>query len=177
MKLQFYKSIGYTLILLILFELMACRDNARENKTDFETNAFFTQLINDWNTAHSNHNLSLLSNFYANSVLYYGTQKNKQSCIEAKSAYFKKYPNYFQQTVGEIETLKLENEQIKCNFVKEVSKTNNSENQIPSYLIFEKYGKNWSIVTEGDLITDKNIIKSSTANKNSGISRTEVIGD
>ena len=68
------------------------------------------------------------------------------------------YPDFNQQIVGEIATERLNENEVKCSFTKEVT-INRKVTNYPSYLILKKSDDNWNISVEGDLVTDKNIVK------------------
>jgi hypothetical protein len=104
----------------------------------------------------------MFSKLYDNTVLFYGSQKEKNVCIESKLTYFKKHPDFFQQIYGDIQIDNLSDQEVKCSFVKRIT-VNHSTSDYPSYLIFKKNDNEWKIVTESDLLTDENISKSKTA--------------
>lgn len=113
-------------------------------------------LIIEWNKAHISKNIAALSNLYDNSVLYYGTQTEKNICLENKLSFFNKNTDYYQQITGKIKYEKIDSAEIKCSFVKRVT-FNKKTNQYPAYLIFTKSQDKWKITTEGDSVTDRNI--------------------
>jgi len=129
-------------------------NNTSESTNIDETD--FNQLIDNWNKAHSSKDVAVFSELFDNSVFFYGIQKDKNACIETKLTLFRKYPDFHQQTYGEIETERLNEKEVKCTFIKRVT-VNQKTKDYPSYLIFQEKGGEWKIVTEGDLITDKNI--------------------
>lgn len=154
-------------LLLCSFLLTGCNINSKTSDSDanIETNnaTFFNYLVQDWNKAHSSKDVGVFSNLYDNTVLFYGTQMDKNSCIESKLSFFKKNPDYYQQIYGGIQTNNISDTEVKCNFVKRVT-VNQATNDYPSYLTFKKFGNDWKIITEGDLVTDKNLAKKETAN-------------
>lgn len=139
--------------------LTSCNNQSKENsKSSTADTADFNKLVSDWNNAHSSKDIGVLSNLYDNSILYYGTQKDKNSCIENKLSFFKKYPDYYQQIFGDIKNEKISETEIKCSFVKRAT-INQQTKDYPSYIIFSKKEDRWKITTEGDLVTDKNLAK------------------
>lgn len=115
-------------------------------------------LVNKWNKAHASKDVGIFSDLYNKTILYYGTQKDKNYCIESKLALFRKYPDYYQQIFGGIQCEKISGTEFKCSFVKRVT-FNKKTNDYPSYLVFTKEQDAWKITTEGDLVTDKNLAK------------------
>lgn len=113
-------------------------------------------LIDRWNNAHSTKDRQEFSNLFANSILFYGEQTDKNTCIEKKFSFFRKYPDFYQQIVGDIEIKEISSEEFTCNFLKRVT-VNQKTNDYPSYLTFRKLDEHWWIIIEGDLVTDRNL--------------------
>jgi hypothetical protein len=128
-------------------------------QTNFEID--MKQLVQEWNKAHISKDINVFSNLFDNTVLFYGTQKSKKSCIESKSSSFKKYPDFYQQIYGDIQIENIDESEVKCSFVKRVT-VKQVTTDYPSYLIFRKIDGDWKIITEGDLVTDKNLAKTKT---------------
>ncbi|MBL0202185.1 MAG: hypothetical protein IPP81_19115 [Chitinophagaceae bacterium] len=148
------------LYLISFFFLISCNNQNKNNSkstTAGDANDF-NKVVSDWNNAHSSKDIGVLLNLYDNSILYYGTQKDKNSCIESKLSLFKKYPDYYQQIFGNIQKEKINETDIKCSFVKRVT-INQQTKDYPSYLIFSKKQDIWKIINEGDLVTDKYLAK------------------
>jgi hypothetical protein len=118
----------------------------------------FMQLVLDWDDAHSSKDVGVFSGLFDNTVLFYGTQQDKNSCIENKLSLFKKHPDFNQEVYGEIQIENISDTEVKCSFVKKVT-VNQATTDYPSYLVFKKSGDSWKIITEGDLFTDKNLAK------------------
>lgn len=136
---------------------ISCNNALREEKVDTTD---FNVLVQTWHKAHLTKDVGVFSNLYDDKVLYYGTSFNKNVCIESKLSLFKKYPDFFQQIYGEIQIEKIDDYEVKCSFVKRVT-VNQTTTDYPSYLIFKISADSWKIVTEGDLVTDKNLAKKS----------------
>ncbi len=147
-------------------------------KTETESataeNGNFKQLVEEWNKAHATKDVAVFSTLFAKSVLFYGVQYDKNSCIEGKLSVFKKSPDFYQQIFGDIQIDLVSDYEVKCSFIKRVT-VNQSTKDYPSYLTFKKYGDEWLIAVEGDLVTDKNLAKKST--KNNNIPNTKIKGD
>src|SRR5690242_7626236 len=60
-------------------------------------------LVNKWNKADASKDVGIFSDLYNKTIFYYGTQKDKNYCIESKLALFRKYPDYYQQIFGGIQ--------------------------------------------------------------------------
>lgn len=147
--------IHFTFVLFLTVTFVGCSKSSnskREASEDFEL------LVNNWNKAHSSKDVAVFSELYDNSVLFYGKQKDKNDCIETKLSLFKKQPDFYQQIFGDIQIEELNESEVKCSFVKRVT-LNKQTNDYPSYLTFKEVDGNWKIITEGDLVTDKNLSK------------------
>ncbi len=159
MKKKITKFVG---LLIYLSILNGCNYNSgkkAEESTSDTTN--LKKLVADWNKAHSSKDVGVFSSLFDNSILYYGVQQDKNTCIESKLVFFKKYPDFYQQIYGDIQIEKINDKEVKCSFVKRVT-VKQATSDYPSYLTFKKYTDNWRIVTEGDLVTYKNLAKKST---------------
>jgi len=124
----------------------------------------FNVLVQKWNKAHLTKDVGVFSNLYDNKVLYYGTSLGKNLCIESKLTLFKKYPDFYQQIHGGIQIDTISSTEYKISFIKRVT-INKISSDYPSYLTFKKIDVNWKILTEGDLVTDKNLDKKVNLNK------------
>lgn len=120
------------------------------------------QLSQNWIIAHSSKDITLFSSLYDDFILFYGTEKNKNSTLAAKLRLFKKFPDLQQQIYGDIQFEKQTDGTIKGDFTKRVRVTiNQGITDYPAYLIFRKSNNGWKIAAESDLQTDKNIAKKS----------------
>lgn len=154
-----FRDIALISLVTITVFLTSCNNhNDTKSKQTSSDNVDISTLVNEWNNAHASKDIAILSNLYDNSILYYGTKSDKNSCIESKLSLFRKYPDYYQQIFGEIRIEKISNTEFKTSFVKRVT-FNQKTNDYPSYLVFSKKQKEWRITTEGDLVTDKNLAK------------------
>lgn len=129
-----------------------------KSKNTSSVDVVLSNLVEDWNKAHTSKDIGKLSNLYDNSIMFYGIPKDKNFCLESKLLTFQKYPDYYQQIYGEIQKEKISETEYKCTFVKRVT-FNKKTNDYPSYLIISNKQDNWIITTEGDLVTDKNLAK------------------
>ena len=117
----------------------------------------FYFLTNEWNQAHSLDNLNQLYQLFDNTVLFYGLTLSKDECIAKKRSLLNKYTSFEQEIVTYgFSVQEIEVNKYKCSFTKRVI-TEGKSNDYPSYLIFRKYGDNWKIIAESDLITDRNL--------------------
>lgn len=144
---------NYFFITLAGLFLIACNDN-----TSKKTATVQKSMIEQWNKAHNSKDVGLLSPFYDNTIMFYGTARSRNQCLEAKLSVFQKNPDYFQQMIGEPEIEKISDSETKYSFLKRVT-INQKTNDYPSYLILSLKGTEWKITTEGDLVTDKNLAK------------------
>ena len=148
------RFISYICIFAFLF--WNCNNSNRQQVN--KDNIFFINLVEQWNEAHNDKNIEKFGNLYAKEVLFYTELTSNPSCIEKKIQLFKRNPDFYQQLNGNIEVEEQEDGTIKCSFIKSVT-LKNKTNDYPSYLVLKKDNDEWHIVTEGDLITDKNITK------------------
>ncbi|MFC4677120.1 hypothetical protein [Dysgonomonas termitidis] len=116
------------------------------------------KLVFQWNDAHLSKDTGLFSDLFNGIVLFYGTQLDKNICIEKKISLFSKIPDFKQAIFGNIDVEKISDAEYRCNFMKRVTADNNVTDY-PSYLVFREINGDWKIVTESDLITDKNLAK------------------
>ena len=115
-------------------------------------------LLRAWNGAHLSKDLTVFSDLFASSVVFYGTKQGVKVCVESKRMLFKRLPDFNQQLYGIIDIVKLDNDDYKCFFTKRVV-VNEKTTDYPSYLVFRNFNGDWKIITESDLVTDKNLSK------------------
>lgn len=112
-------------------------------------------LIIYWNELHTNQLISStsLECLYAPEVLFYGQTLSSKDCVARIIQTMRKYDDFSQALIGDIEYTIMDNNFIRCDFTKKVQ-TDGRYTNYPAYLIFGKEGNGWSIVTESDLQTD-----------------------
>ena len=148
-------------ILIIINIIIGCNNN--NSKSNDGVNDFKI-LVAKWDKAHNSKDVAAFSNLFDSSVLFYGTKLDKNTCIENKLSFFKKYPDFYEQIYGDIQVEKQSDNSVKCSFIKRVT-LNQVTKDYPSYLILKKVNNDWKIITEGDLVTDKNLSKNSNESK------------
>lgn len=151
-----FKPISLFQIVLIVLLVQACGQKESNISSKSSDTIILKQLVADWNKAHQSKDVAIFSSLFNNTVLFYGSQQDKNACIENKLKFFKKNPDFYQQILGSIQIDKISENEIKCSFIKRVT-VNKKNDDYPSYLIFKESDGNWKIITEGDLVTDKNI--------------------
>lgn len=119
----------------------------------------FKKITLDWNNAHSSKDVSVFSNLFDDSVMFYGLKKSKNDCIEAKLGIFRKYSDFVQEIYGEIKVDDLGGGIFKSSFTKRVI-FNQTTKDYPAYLIYKKTNNGWKILAESDVVTDNNLSKS-----------------
>lgn len=142
--------------LICIYLISGCKNGNPETMASDIAN--FKKLVSNWDIAHNTKDITVFSNLYDNSILFYGIRSDKNACIESKLSLFKKYPDYYEQVFGDIQTESLNDSSVKCSFIKRVT-INHETKDYPAYLTFNKVGNDWKIIVEGDLTTDKNIDK------------------
>lgn len=174
--LFFFLAIG--LIVIIYFALTKTNSKIKPNvylqSSEGNYSNDFKKLTMEWNIAHSTKDVATFSKLFSNSVILYGKELDKNTCIEEKLLHFKKYPDFSQQIIGDVRVERINESQIKCNFLKQVTKNQEIKNY-PSYLIFGQSDSIWQIQVEGDLITDMNLTKNKERGEN--IANNIVLGD
>jgi len=109
----------------------------KPEKKDFENAsemARYKNIVMNWNEAHKVNRVTLFSSIFANEVNFYHTLISNNEIIKKKIDLLKKFPDYKQSIIGEITTKKLDNDEVKCSFDKEVT-INGKVTNYPSYLI------------------------------------------
>ena len=122
------KLFTITSLLLIFAIAISCSspkpsDNNEETTTSEvqPDDTDFSALVKEWNKANSAKDYEALSGMFDNNVLFYGTQLNKNACVENKQMAFKKSPDFYQQIYGDIDVEKISDTEVKCSFVKRVT--------------------------------------------------------
>ena len=153
------------LLVFWLVVLVGCGD-ATLNSTVGETKQLeFTTIVNQWNDAHNTKDVGQLSDLYSENVNFYQTELDKNSVLEKKLSFFKKNPDYVQIILGEIRIDNLDENHVKCNFVKRVI-INGKTTDYPSYLVISRTDATCYIQTEGDMVTDQNLVNRSRKSSN-----------
>lgn len=158
-------------ILFLLMLLLACQA-ASEKTTATDHTPDMTHLVTKWNQAHSIKDLSSIAQMYQDVALYYGKHLKLRDIVSDKKSFFRKYPDLYQQTHGDVTVEKVNDGEVKCSFIKRVT-FNLKTQDYPSYLVFKRSGDDWKIATEGDMVTDKNLSK----RKKTKIPKGAVAGD
>jgi hypothetical protein len=117
-----------------------------------------SQLIMEWNDAHSLNSTGRLSDLYHSEALFYGQQLKKDKIYGKKTSALQKANSFEQKIYGTVDIKYINDNEYRCDFVKRVT-ANQKTNDYPSYLIFGKFNNQWKIIVESDGITDKNLIK------------------
>lgn len=157
------------LFILPLLVFIACEARKKEKQLNLDSSdsdkLVITQMVESWNNANLTKNIGDLSNMYAESVNFYGKVMRKNECLKNKISFFEKNPSFSQTIENDIVIEQVNEQKMKSTFTKKVY-VNNIVKYYPSYLEFVKESDNWKIITEGDLITDKNL---STKNNSEAI--------
>lgn len=147
-----------SLLIFTMIFFFNCKEEKKENNSEL------IDLVNIWNNSHNNKDLATLSNLYAENVFYYGTNKEKSKIVEDKKRLLNKYSD-FKQIVSDkdLEITKTESGK-SISFTKNVT-FDSKQKDYPSYLVVSEINGKWKIVTESDLVTDKNVAKFSKPTK------------
>jgi hypothetical protein len=141
-----------------LLEIYGKTKSGQNNANNIED--ILSQLVVEWNNAHSVNRANKFADLYHSEVLFYGQQLKKDKVCDIKLSLLQKINdgNDFEHGIGSIDVEHVRNNEYRCNFVK-WSTLNQKTNEYPSYLIFGKFNNQWKIVAESDQITDKNLLK------------------
>lgn len=128
-------------------------------KEDFQINENqrkdIIQILNLWTLYHNMKNVKSLCSLYADKVNYYQSEYSKEQVRDSKKKLVKKYPD-FKQEISNVKIEQVSNH-FKITFDKTVWTNSKEEAKVyPSYLYVELINGSWKIITESDLITDKN---------------------
>jgi hypothetical protein len=129
-------------------------DLPRSDKID----DILSQLVIEWNNAHSLNSIGRLTDLYHSEALFYGQPLKKDKIYDQKLSLLQKANGFEHKIYGTVDINYINDNEYRCDFVKRVT-INQKANDYPSYLIFRKFNNQWKIVIEGDEITDKNLIK------------------
>jgi len=116
------------------------------------------RVISNWTDGLNNRDLSSLHNLYAENVHYYGKYLTPDEIVSIQRKLLEKYDDFNQAIVSDITSQTTSNGDIRLDFTKRVF-YNSQTDDYPSYLIIRKYDNGFKIVTESDLVTDRNLSK------------------
>lgn len=159
---MFQKTIAYCILISMI---ISCSENPKieEKKVKHESKIVVSiqkndlnSLVSEWNSAHTKDRLQNFKPLYADEVNYYQSKIKGEKCLEKKSSFIQKHPDYEQKIIGEILVDTLSANELKCSFVKEVSFASKTK-RYAAYLHFKKINSTWKITVEGDETTDLNL--------------------
>ena len=120
------------------------------------SNAEVSEVVFAWTDGLNTRNFEGLHDLYAEKVHYYGEYLSPDEIVYNQRKLLEKYQDFNQVIASEISTQRISNEEIRLYFVKRVLH-NGKTKDYPSYLIVRFSGAGYKIVTESDLITDRNL--------------------
>jgi hypothetical protein len=113
------------------------------------------EVISRWNEAHNQINEDAFNELYASTVLFYANYLDKKVCLAKKLTLLKKDP--FEQHLGsDLQLMFYDGGVVYCGFTKEVS-IGKEKKSYPSYLLLKRFGDEYLITGESDLLTDRNL--------------------
>jgi hypothetical protein len=116
------------------------------------------QIAYLWSDYHNDRNISRLVSLYAPQTNYYQSNYSREQIETSKEKLLNKYPD-FKQEISNINIEKASTCYI-VSFDKKVwTDLENAPKVYPSYLHVKMIDGGWKIITESDLITDKNLKK------------------
>lgn len=126
-------------------------------QTEIVNRTKIKSLVEEWNLAHNEKDVSGFEKLYASNVLFYCQQLSRQECLKKKSKLFSTYQKFDQKIISKALVITAYTSGIiKCDFTKEVT-FNSKTKQYPSYLLLRKFEDGYVIVGESDEITDHNL--------------------
>jgi hypothetical protein len=135
----------------------SCESEPDSDKEDHNIGSIKERVLK-WNDALINGDLETLPVLYADSVLYYGQQKTKIELIKSKEAFFKKYTDFTQSIIGDINIQKTNDGSYKVSFQK-ITTFGMKSDTLEGRLIFNEFSHVWKITSESDDKTDMRLSK------------------
>lgn len=120
-----------------------------------------SQLVREWNDAHSLSNADKFIELYDSTAIFYGELLTKDEIYSKKLSALQKAKDFKQKIVGKIDVQRRYSYEYRCYFLKRVT-VNQKTKDYPSYLFFSNWftdNKQWKITNEGDDITNENLAK------------------
>ena len=136
-----------------------------ENQDTKIVNEEIKKTVQEWNEATSNKDLITLESLLGDNIIFYQKSITKEEYIKNRTDFFNKYNIYKQIVKGDVNVVPLSSNQVRVNFVKEVT-TIRGVNQFPVFLVFEKIGDQWKLILESDTISDVNKVVRKSQNEN-----------
>ena len=116
------------------------------------------QIAYLWSDYHNDRNISRLVSLYAPQTNYYQSNYSREQIKTSKEKLLNKYPD-FKQEISNV-TIEKTSTYYIVSFDKKVwTDLENAPKIYPSYLHIKMIDGGWRIITESDLITDKNLSK------------------
>ena len=122
------------------------------------TTTIIKQKTNEWLDAETHKNITKMAGLYADSILFYGKRLGRTACLEKKKTVYDKYSDYKVVVKGKIVTDDEGTGEVMAIFTKCVL-ANGKEKNYPAYIGFSEVNGTWTIIEEGDKITDLNLLK------------------
>lgn len=144
-------NLRYMLLLTTVLLIVSLFSVAKANDTET-----VKRMVYQWSEANNKRDLQTLSYFYADQLIYYGKELDKNSCLLDKRKLFGKYKQYYQSINSDILVTRYGSNTYKCEFGKMVSVNAKKLKTYPSYLVIKKVHSNYYITAESDLISDAN---------------------
>jgi len=119
------------------------------------------KVLHEWNEAVKRHRTIDMEKLYADKVMYYSKETDKQSVFNQKNEWFKKHLSYSQE-LGYHEVYYDDSDTLGLEFIASFTKIcieNNKRTEVESFLYFRKFGNDWKIVKETDALTEVNAAK------------------
>jgi hypothetical protein len=175
MKILFKLTIAIAIAIFIL----GCNknensiDKTNENKTvakdttvKSDTISIIKNLTNKWNDCIVNKKYDALLNLYAKQINAYGKSKSNEQVVLDKKNFIQKYQDFSQTITGDINVIKITDNQYKAIFPKQTT-FNGKVLNVEGHIIFEKTSDIWVIINESDDLTDGKI----SSNENSQLNK------
>jgi hypothetical protein len=135
-----------TISLLLMFFIFFRADMVLAKQT--EDTEKMTAVLQKWNNAHRDNNLSALRDLYSETIVYDGSRLSSSRCIEIKQNEFEKNPDY-RQSVDRVRVKEVAPDVMRISFNKQVKKSGVLW-RYPAYILVEEIDGRYMIVGESD---------------------------
>ncbi|MBS1508041.1 MAG: hypothetical protein JSS79_15480 [Bacteroidetes bacterium] len=136
----------------VLFSVISRNSYAQTYEVDTLS---IREVITRWNAAHNQVSEDAFNELYASSILFYANELDKKVCLQKKLALLHR-GSFVQRLGNDLHLLFYESGVVYCGFTKEVSMGGDTKSY-PSYLLLKRFGDEYLITGESDLITDRNL--------------------
>jgi len=114
------------------------------------------EALSKWDNGINEGDDAPIKTFYAEKVLYYGSEKTREECVADKLK-ISQIPELVHSLSGEVTYTKINDDCILANFVKRFGSNNKGIQNYGTYMLFERINGAWKVAVESDAIKDKEL--------------------